>query len=198
MTDDAENRPDQPADHIGAAAAPDTLDAALTDPTPHPWARYWAKMVDMGAFLIIALILMSVLRWNGESLDIWAWALWATLFPLVEALLIARFTGTPGKALFGVTVTDAQARKLAVKASVLRSYGALLLGSALSLPLLSFAANLWAWRGYSKTGLTAWDRTAGALVRARPTGKSWIVLCIIGLVVFIFGFLFISALLLQQ
>ena len=83
-------------------------------------------------------------------------------------------------------------------ASILRSYGATLFGSALSLPLLSFVANLWAWRRYSKTGLTPWDSAVGAQVRARPTGKSWIVLCIIGLVAFIFGFLLLSALLMQR
>ncbi len=198
MTDDAENRPDQPADHIGAAAAPDTLDAPLADPTPHPWARYWAKMIDMGAFLVIAVIVMLMLGWNGESLDAWAWGLWATVFPLLEALLIARFGGTPGKALFGITITGAQTPRLAVKASILRSYGALLLGSALLVPVAALAANGWAWWRYRKTGLTAWDRSAEAVVRARPTGKSWIVLCIIGLVVFIFGFLLTSALLMQR
>jgi hypothetical protein len=198
MTDDAENRPDQPADHLGASATPDTLAGPLADPTPHPWARYWAKMVDTVVFVLIAVIGMLLARWNGENLDYWAWGLLITLFPLLEAVLIARFTGTPGKALFGITVTDGQLRNLPLKASLLRSYGSLLLGSALSLPLLSFAANLWAWLGYSKGGLTAWDRAAGALVRARPTGKSWIVLCIIGLVAFIFGFLLISALVLQE
>jgi len=197
MTDTAENRPDEPADHLAAAAAPDTFDGPLTDPTPHPWARYWAKMVDMGVFLVLSLIVMSMLGWNGESLDIWAWALWITLFPLIEAVLIARFAGTPGKAVFGIKVTDAQAGKLPLKASVVRSYGAVLFGSALCLPLLSFGANILAWRAYRKTGLTRWDRHAKASVRARPTGKSWIVLCIILLVAFIFGFLFVSALLLR-
>jgi uncharacterized RDD family membrane protein YckC len=198
MIDAAENRPDQPADHLAAAAAPDTLEGPLKDPTPHPWARYWAKMIDLGAFLVLALIVMSMLGWNGESLDIWAWALWVTVFPLAEALLIAVSSGTPGKAVFGIKITDAQARKLGLKAAILRSYGALVVGSALSLPLLSFVANIFAYRAYGKTGLTRWDRQAGASVRARPTGKSWIVLCIILLVAFIFGFLFISALLLQQ
>ena len=84
-----EDRPDQPADHLAPAAAQDT--APL-----HPWARYWAKMVDMGVFLVLALIVMSMLGWNGESLDVWAWTLWITVFPLAEAVLVARFAGTIG------------------------------------------------------------------------------------------------------
>lgn len=198
MTEAAENRPDQPADHLAAATASDTLDAPLTDPTPHPWARYWAKMVDMGVFLVFALIVMSMLGWTGESMDIWAWILWITVFPLAEAVLIARFAGTPGKAVFGITVTDAQGGKLPLKASVLRSYGAMLFGSALSLPLLSFVANVFGWRAYRKTGLTRWDRRAKASVRARPTGKSWIVLCIIGLVLFVLAFMITAASMMQE
>lgn len=189
---------DPPADHIPGAAAPDTQGEPLADAQPHPWARYWAKMIDMGVFLGLAMIVMLLCRWNGEALDFWAWGLWVTLFPLVEALLIALFAGTPGKAVFRITVKGADGRRLPVKAALRRSYGAALIGSALCAPLLSFAANIWGYLDYKRRGLTRWDRLAGARTQARPNGQSWIVLCVVLLVAFIFSFLFLAALVLQE
>jgi uncharacterized RDD family membrane protein YckC len=197
MTDSAENQPDQAADHLAAAARSDTLGGPLADPAPHPWARYWAKMVDMGVFLGLAMIVMLLARWNGAGLDLWAWALWVVLFPAIEALLIAGFAGTPGKAVFRVTVTDADGGRLSLKAALLRAYAAMLMGSALCAPVLSFAANILGYLDYSRRGLTRWDRLAAARTLARPNGQSWIVLCVILLVAFIFAFLFFTALLMQ-
>src|SRR4051812_15920853 len=141
MTVDAENRPDQLADHIGAAAAPDTLGEKR-----HPWARFWAKGIDTGIFSLLLSIPVAFTGLEGRSADILAWLMFVPLFCVVEAALIARTTGTPGKALFGISVTAAGGAKLDMKTSMRRSFGCMLWGLALAIPFLSLAAM--AWFGY--------------------------------------------------
>ena len=183
-----EDRPDQPADHLAPAAAQDT--APL-----HPWARYWAKTLDIAVFSLLAGIPIAIVGVEGWRGDVLGWLLFVLVFPPVEALLVSRTTGTPGKALFGVTVTAADGGRLDFKTAVQRAYASVLVGLALAIPGLSLATMIAGYWDYTHSGSVYWDRKTGAVYTARPTGKSWIVLCIIGLVVFIFGFLIAASIL---
>lgn len=198
MTDTPENRPDQPADHVAATATPDALGAPPGEKR-HPWARYWAKILDMGLFSLILGIPIAILGVDGHVADLLGWAMFAALYPPVEGLIIARTGGTPGKALFNILVTTESGEKLDTKTSIIRSFHCLLVGLAAAIPFLSFAAMLWfGYRDYAVKGVTLWDRQAGAYYSARPTGKSWIVLCIIGLVLFVLLFMITAASMMQE
>ena len=71
-------------------------------------------------------------------------------------------------------------------------------GLALAIPFLSLAAMVWfGYRDYTLKGVTRWDRDAGVAYSAKPTGKSWIVLCIIGLVLFVLAFMITAASMMQ-
>lgn len=192
MTDAAENRPDQPADHIGAETASDTLGTPPSE--RHPWARFWAKGIDTGLFSLLISIPVALTGIEGGAADILAWLLFVPAFIAVEAALIARTTGTPGKALFGISVTAADGAKLDFKTSLRRSAGCMLWGLALAVPFLSLAAMVWfGYRAYAIKGVTRWDKATAVAYSAKPTGKSWIVLCIILLVLFVLAFLITAA-----
>lgn len=189
MTDAAEDRPDQPADHLAAGAAPDTLKDSR-----HPWARFWAKGIDTGIFSLLISIPVAMTGIEGGAADVLAWLMFVPLFCLAEGALIARTTGTPGKAVFGIAVTAGDGAKLDLKTSIKRSFGSLLWGLALAVPFLSLAAMAWfGYRDYTLKGVTRWDRDTGVAYIAKPTGKSWIILCIILLVLFVLIFMITAA-----
>ena len=181
-----EDRPDQPADHLAPAAAQDT--APL-----HPWARYWAKTLDIAVFSLLAGIPIAIVGVEGWRGDVLGWLLFVLVFPPVEALLVSRTTGTPGKALFGIAVTDAAGGKLDLGRAVRRAYLAMAIGLGLAIPFVSLAAMAFGYFDYTRKGSSLWDRRAGAAFAAAPTGKSWIVLCVIGLVAFILLFMIAAA-----
>lgn len=159
----------------------------------HPWARYWAKMLDVGLFSLLAGIPVAVVGVQGVAGDVIGWLLFVLFFPLAEGASIAKTTGTPGKALFNIAVTDAAGAKLGLRAAVRRSYAATAIGLGLAIPFVSFATMVFGYFDYTRKGAAYWDRAANAAYRAAPTGKSWIVLCVIGLVVFIFLFMIAAA-----
>lgn len=172
--------------------APPKLDAEPAAKL-HPWARYWAKMLDVGLFSLLAGIPVAIAGVQGVAGDVIGWLLFVLFFPLAEGACIAATTGTPGKALFNIAVTDAAGGKLGMRAAVRRSYAATAIGLGLAIPFVSFVAMIVAYFDYAKRGAVYWDRDADALYRAAPTGKSWIVLCIIGLVAFILLFMVAAA-----
>lgn len=159
----------------------------------HPWARYWAKMLDVGLFSLLAGIPVAIVGLQGVPGDVLGWVLFVLFFPLAEGASIAATTGTPGKALFNIRVTDAAGEKLDLRTAVRRSYLGAAIGLGLAIPFVSFAAMIFGYIDYKKSGATYWDRSVSSVYRAAPTGKSWIVLCIIGLVTFIFLFLIAAA-----
>ena len=180
--------------------------AAMTDATPptprpdmpaaaklHPWARYWAKMLDVALFSLLAGIPVAIVGVQGRAGDVLGWLLFVLAFPLAEGLCVAATTGTPGKALFGIAVTDAAGGKLDLGRAVRRAYLAMAIGLGLAIPFVSLAAMAFGYFDYTRKGSSLWDRRAGAAFAAAPTGKSWIVLCVIGLVAFILLFMIAAA-----
>ena len=91
----------------------------------------------------------------------------------VEALLLSRYTTTPGKWLLGIRVTDDLGHPLTYLAALKRSALVLVIGNGLGMPTLMLLPLLQAgmsWMLYRRSGSTLWDRTAASeLVHTRPT-----------------------------
>ncbi len=149
-----------------------------------PWARYFAKQIDVAVFAFFVGIVIAVAGLTGRPANIIGWIALAGLFPLVEGALIARYGATPGKTLFRATVLAADGARLAPAVAVRRSYQSALFGFALFLPLVPIVTLLWGYRTYTTTLTTAWDRQAGAVFAAAPTRRSWLGFAAIVVVVF--------------
>jgi uncharacterized RDD family membrane protein YckC len=182
------------------AAGVDQTGAAASDSPAEkfsevrPWARYLAKMLDFGIFMVPFFILMFLIGIGIALASIAAgqdpapisggpepFAMQAmyfaislvtmlVLFPLLEAIVISAAGGTPGKALMGISVRDIEGNKLRFGASFRRSFGAYAYGLGLGVPLVSFVTMIMSYNALNDAGSTRWDRNAGARYTSQPVG----------------------------
>ncbi|HET8546349.1 MAG TPA: RDD family protein [Bryobacteraceae bacterium] len=149
---------------IAAAAAP-----AVSDETPavakaraHPWLRYWARSFDVLALLVI-LTFAGIVRPDSVIQNLLA----LYLFVPIEAALLSVAGTTPGKWLFRITVEDSAGRHPAPATAVRRTFGVLVYGLGLLIPLISLIAQVVAYMRLMDKGATTWDERAGTRVRHR-------------------------------
>jgi hypothetical protein len=89
---------------------------------------------------------------------------------VVEALLISAFTGTPGKALMGVSVRKAAGGKLSTPKAALRWLMVLVMGRGAGVPIISLMTLVNAYQDVEKTGSTSWDDMLDVRVARKPVG----------------------------
>ena len=124
--------------------------------------RFWARWFDLHLF---GLVWWGGMRLAGHDLaglmtDMWM-LVWQMLpWFAIEALLIHLWGTTPGKALLGVKVRQADGRPLAIGPSVWRALRVWTLGVGLGMPLMVILCqglSFWVTR---RVGRPLWD-TAG-------------------------------------
>lgn len=99
-----------------------------------PWRRYWARCFDYA--LYSSVINGLIFRYSlNEFLSL--------LFPLLamllmEPLFLHLFTTTPGKAIFGIHVTDVEGGHLRYCDAIERTWVAMWEGEGLRIPLVSY------------------------------------------------------------
>ena len=99
-----------------------------------PWRRYWARVLD---YSLVALAVDRLL----ELFPMWSYPrlpLYLLVMLLVEPLVLMLFATTPGKAIFGIRVTDPEGKRLSYGAGVERTWSVLWDGMGMNIPLLGW------------------------------------------------------------
>ena len=112
------------------------LDSPVEDAPPRlnlPWRRYWARCFDLTLYTTLSGFLMYDFR-DREILT--------TIVPLIamvvlEPVFIMLFATTPGKAIFGIRVTDLEGNRLDYETAMDRTWTVMWEGMALNIPLIS-------------------------------------------------------------
>lgn len=171
------------------------LPPGWNDAAPHPVRRYLARLVDIGAFGLLAMsaVFLALYTLAPETGDRFTQALGSTpgrsldlLLTVVLSTLLAALplglTGTTlGKWLFGIRVLDADGHPIGVALALRREARVLWQGLAMGLPLVSLLTLGLAYRRLVKVGRTRWDEALDLHVRHRPLGPAQGVLAVIGL-----------------
>lgn len=127
---------------------------------PHPWRRYFARMLDhalVGA--LVWFIVVVLLRWRpaGEGLNTVAgYAAWFVMMPL-EALLLHLWGTTPGKWVFGIRIEAAEGGYLSFSEALRRSWKVFYAGMGMNVPILNLYCMYSAYKAHSDTWDTEWD-----------------------------------------
>lgn len=140
-----------------------------------PWRRYFARSLDMGiysliwaAFLAVAFHINMLDRNSlGKLLDAVVTML---MLLLIEPLLLNRFGTTPGKWLLGLSVTDADGRKLSYGEGFVRTVGVLFDGYGLQIPGFSIYRLVKSYKAVEADEALSWD---GETVLVLRDGKLW-------------------------
>ena len=111
-------------------------ETAVEDAPPRlnlPWRRHWARGFDLSLYSTVAGLLMYDFR-DREILT--------TVVPLIamvilEPLFLKLFATTPGKAIFGIRITDLEGDRLDFETAMERTWTVMWEGMALNIPLIS-------------------------------------------------------------
>ena len=128
---------------------------------PHPWRRYFARMLDHAiAASFVWFIIVVLLRWRpaGELLStVSAYASWFVLMPL-EALCLHRWGTTPGKWIFGIRIEAAEGGRLSFSDALRRAWSVFRDGMCLGIPLLNlYCMYKEGWKAHTEQWDTKWD-----------------------------------------
>jgi uncharacterized RDD family membrane protein YckC len=153
-------RPTPPPDPVAFEAAGATgATEALGSSEPHPWTRYFARLIDIviGGFalgVVLGLAGPALLEaMPSIVLGIFALFLWC----FIEAVLLSTWGTTPGKALLGVTLRTAQGGKLDFGTALSRAFKVWVFGLGLGIPIVSLITVVKAYNRLKKLGETSWD-----------------------------------------
>lgn len=98
----------------------------------HPWRRYWARVMDYSlCALLVDLALKYFPVWDYARLPVYL-----LVMLLLEPLALMLFATTPGKAIFGIRVTDPDGNRLPYDKGVERTWTVLWEGWALNIPVI--------------------------------------------------------------
>ncbi len=158
--------------------------ASDAKPKLYPWARFWAKQIDVHlyAMLLFALIgtLATFAGLNPQSL-LWAVLALALLtFPAVDAMLLTASGGSLGRAIFRFRVQTRSGEKPSFGRAFSRALTCLFFGQGLWLGLVALLTNWASYTNLVEHGASLWDREAGTeVVHQGPKWWSWLLLVLL-------------------
>lgn len=98
-----------------------------------PWRRYWARCLDFAIYmLLVDRIMESFPRWSYLS-----GLFYLAAMLVMEPLMLSLFATTPGKAIFGIRVTDPEGGRLSYGNALVRTWTVMWEGEAMRIPLVS-------------------------------------------------------------
>ncbi|MFC0682573.1 RDD family protein [Lysobacter korlensis] len=197
------------SESVTAAASPALPKLAVEDDgwqdtSPHPWRRYFARMIDITVFSAsVGLLLGSVLATVAPALhekifydmigdNRAADAIFSTLIVVpVLALLTGLFGTSLGKFFMGVRLTLLDGRPIGVPAAFGREFSVYFRGLGLGIPLVVLLTLVSSHNRLKTDGVAPWDRDRPWVVTYRPDGAVQVLLVITGLVIWaaVFGFI---------
>lgn len=144
----------------------------------YPWRRYFARTLDLGIYgLLWQLILVFGLRSNIASKNLFeslfdSFVTIAIMLAL-EPLWLWLLGTTPGKAIFGLQLTDLRGRRLSYGAGLRRTWGVVGAGMGYNLPIYSLV-RLWkSYRRCSDNRALPWDEGLSYTVKD-TRGFRWV------------------------
>ncbi|MCI5127289.1 MAG: RDD family protein [Candidatus Electrothrix sp. AUS3] len=150
---------------------------------PHPWPRYFARLVD-NAFVgvlvgfSLSIVFPSVFLLIQNSILITSIIIYILMLP-VEALFLSAFGYTPAKWLFGIQVLSSNGEKLSYSKAAFRSILVWIQGNAFGIPCVCLITNLFGYYNLTKNGHASWDEIADSIVRYRKLSFMRIIFCIL-------------------
>jgi hypothetical protein len=150
----------------------ENFDASLVAGEPHPWRRWFARIVDMTitAFLlgiVVGIFAPQSTIFNGSlGTSILVLLVWMVAEPFV----LTHFETTPGKALLNISLKTVEGRSLRLDQAFQRSARVWFFGLGAGLPIVSLVTLIVAYNKLTKEGITSWDRVGNFSVTHGPIG----------------------------
>jgi|GEM_PF-433817 len=149
---------------------------SLIHQQPHPWRRFWARMLDYVWYIGLIVFTLGVIL--GDSVTTWAeWvaksyipfeALVMMLYIPIEAWCLSTFGRTPGRILMKLQVESVDGNRASFKQALVRSVHVYVKGLGCWLPLLSLFMMSWSRIQLLRDGVSSWDKACATRVMSKP------------------------------
>lgn len=148
----------------------------------HPWRRYFARTFDIfiysvlwSAFLAFALHVNLTSRSSGGYLlDVF---ITFAMMLVLEPLWLCLFGATPGKAIFGLRIEDADGRRLSYEKGFARTWGVIGRGFGYNIPIYNIV-RLWkSYRLCSENEIQPWDESITYIAKDTKWYRNVIYIC---------------------
>ncbi len=158
--------------------APAPTRAVREDVTPRvrsPWRRFFARGLDLTLCQLLCSALFCLMGNSGLTQDTWGTATALLALPLLlllEPLFLSLLGATPGKLILGLEVTDGEDGRLSYPAALRRTWGALLYGCGLTVPLVDLY-RLWkSFRSCGEGETLPWEENSELTLRDEKPWRS--------------------------
>lgn len=156
-------------------ATEDSSTASQPKSSPAPWARFFARSIDLGVVLFLATLTDIMLpRYSGNILvSVFVSALvFGVVLLAYEAMLIGSVGTTVGKACFGLSIVQKDGGKPEFSTAIRRSVWAWISGNGCYFFFPAATVFTWwaAYRRLTSSNSTSWDERACTSVNQRPIG----------------------------
>ncbi|MBK1827680.1 RDD family protein [Haloferula rosea] len=156
-----------------AASQVAVAEQVTSGPQVRPWIRFWARSVDIMIFgvslgIVLGMLLPEALEISDTLFNV----LILAVIALLESVSLALFGTTPGKAIFRISIRNADGSKLSFGEALVRSLKVYYRGLGLGIPLVSLVTQITACTRLSNNGITSWDRDANLTV-GHQTIQAW-------------------------
>lgn len=153
------------------------------------WRRYWARSLDLFLYGLLwcafaVLVLHSNLSRGGLSQNMFNTIMQMLVMLAVEPLLLNRFKTTPGKAVFGIRVTQENGERLTVSQGFSRTLGVLIKGMGLSIPIYSLYTYYKSYGRCEEREIQPWDEGISYTIKD-TRGYRWLIFVAANVAVFV-------------
>ncbi len=129
---------------------------------PSPHQRFFARIIDCSIYAVLVLGVMYAFGVPYHQFALPGSPLFWLPFPLVEALMLRYFGGTPGKLWMRIRVLNV--RKLRFLILLGRSIHIFIFGMGMMVPLFMFVTLTFSYFDVRRVGISWWDRRTGAVL----------------------------------
>lgn len=158
---------------------------------PQPWARYFARMIDIGLFATLVMIPYEALKVVLPEIPVILINFVSLfLYNFVEATTFSLYGTTAGKWFMKVEVRTFSGDPLSFSRALGRSFTVWIRGLAMGLPFVNLFTMAASYGHLRKRGITDWDRNGKYRVRHGRIGPARISILVIAIAVFVTGLIF--------
>jgi hypothetical protein len=157
------NGPVEGAAHSQNAARRDHTrsDISAYSTAPRPWVRYFARILDIFAAVVLATIVIAIVNplylQEADAQYGITWLAFLLWIP-IEAVCLASFSSTPGKALLRTRVLSADRTRLPFGKALSRAVRVWFFGTGTGFPLAGLFTMTYQHSRLKKDGIVSWDR----------------------------------------
>lgn len=156
---------------------PDDFDASLVAGEPHPWRRWFARIVDMTLTAFVLGIVVGILAPSSTIFNssLGTSVLVLLVWMVAEPFVLTHFENTPGKALLNIRLRTTDGRSLKLDQAFQRSARVWFFGMGAGLPIVSLFTLANSYNKLNKEGITRWDKVGNFSVTHGPIGMGRVV-----------------------